>query len=72
MLEVGFEVGLLFRFVFCWFGGVIRFGDHVLSVCGLCWFVILICSLIIGGVVCLAVRPMRASVVLCLAIWFGC
>ena len=64
MLEVGFEVGLLFWFC-CWFGEVFSFGDHVLSVCGLCWFVILICSLLIGGIVCLAVRLMRSSVVLC-------
>ena len=35
------------------------FGGHVLSVCGLCWFVFFICSLIIGGIVCLAVCLMR-------------
>ena len=35
------------------------FGGHVLSVCGLCWFVCLFCSLIIGGIACLAVCLMR-------------
>ena len=57
MLEVGFEVGLLCCFVVVWWDAL--FGGHVLSVCGLCWFVFLICSLIIGGIVCLAVCLMR-------------
>ena len=41
--------------------------------CGLCWFVFLCCSLIIGGIVCLAVCLMcflRCPNLL-LVIWFG-
>ena len=69
MLEVGFGV-VFFFFLFSWFGGVFSFGGNVVSVCGLCWFVILICSLIIGGIACLAVRLMLVSVVLfCYMVW---
>ena len=60
-LEVGFgswfwKLGLKF-FVVVWLDAL--FGGHVLSVCGLCWFVFMICSFVIGGIVCLAVCLMR-------------
>ena len=39
--------------------------------CWLCWFVNLICSLIIDGIVCLVVRPIRFSVVLFCYLFLG-
>ena len=78
VLKLGLEAGVgswvwswfVVLIVFCWFGGVFSFGGHVFSVCGLCWFVIFNCSLIIGGIACLAVRLMPFSVVLfCYLVW---
>ena len=39
--------------------------------CGLCWFVIVICSFIIDGIVCFAVRLMRVFRCLILLSGFG-